>query len=278
MMGPAMILAVVASLAGATGAGENRRCKGPTRWCRSLRSCVHKLEFQHKCKSPRLRCPDAMARIGGGSYRLGSPAGQGDSDERPEATVRLKTFCLDQTEVTQSAYAAFAKASAHPAPTCAWSPTDTPTHPVSCVSHDDAEAYCAWRQAKLPTEAQWEAAARGKTQRPFPWGAEPPSCARATMAGCADGPTATATHAAGATADEVHDLAGNVWEWVADRYAPSYAARTRRDPTGPAGGPWRVLRGGSFRSLAVGLRAADRDAAPPQTRDVTVGFRCAAPP
>jgi formylglycine-generating enzyme required for sulfatase activity len=171
-------------------------------------------------------------------------------------------------------------------------------HPINCVDWKMASTYCAWRKARLPTEAEWEFAARGSSQRTFPWGDDPPSKTRLNACGseCVawgkeneqamqlmfdgdDGFPATAPVGSfpdGKSSAGVLDLAGNVWEWTADWYAP-YTADDATDPKGPATGDKRVVRGGAFNGwMADWLKPAWRWKSGPDTYNHAIGFRCAA--
>jgi formylglycine-generating enzyme required for sulfatase activity len=261
------------------------------------------------------RCPDDMVAVPGGVFQMGSPEGAGDPDERPQRAVTLSEYCIDRTEVTVAGYAACAAAGAcRPPPrTVHWtsySPDnalrygrwcngdDRPDHPINCVDWEMASAYCAWRDRRLPTEAEWEYAARGGDDRLYPWGNELPSALRLDLCGreCAaaakreldevwvpmydadDGWPATApvgSYPAGASRFGALDMAGNVWEWTADWYGP-YAAGPETDPHGPAAGTSRVSRGGGWATRGPSkARAADRNWIDPQIRDCDLGFRCA---
>jgi formylglycine-generating enzyme required for sulfatase activity len=187
----------------------------------------------------------------------------------------------------------------HLSPLCNARDPKRAKHPINCVAWPMADNYCKKRKQRLPTEAEWEFAARGQTQRMYPWGDEAPSartlnaCGKECVAwGAANGLPhepmyqeddhypATApvgSFPAGASADGVLDLAGNVWEWTADWYAP-YGPEAQVDPKGPKAGDKRVARGGDyFGYQADWARPAYRFRADPETTyNHAIGFRCAA--
>jgi formylglycine-generating enzyme required for sulfatase activity len=190
-------------------------------------------------------------------------------DERPVETKRLPAFRIDRTEVTRGMYARCVAAHRCPALVADQSSPDDAELPVTNVSWNDARGFCAFAGGRLPTEDEWEKAARGADGREFPWGSEA-SCAHANW-GNFDGegpcrtenpgrPTAVGTHPTGASPYGVQDLAGNVWEWVATSY---------RDEPGR-----RAVRGGSCCSYFVEPRAANRNGWAPEHKDADLGFRC----
>jgi formylglycine-generating enzyme required for sulfatase activity len=210
--------------------------------------------------------------IPGGPFTQGST--RGDEDERPVRRVLVKTFAIDRDEVTQGDYAlcvATGRCRPASAPTASSSSTDAKL-PVTGVDWNEAQLYCRFVGGRLPTEAEWEKAARGTDGREYPWG-DDPDCARANWgnfegegpcAGKNPGrPVSVGQYPAGASPYGVLDLAGNVWEWVADRYDQQPSRR--------------VVRGGSCCSYFVGPRAANRNAWAPEHRDADLGFRCAGP-
>jgi formylglycine-generating enzyme required for sulfatase activity len=218
-----------------------------------------------------------MVRILGGSFVMG---GGPEADEQPRRTVVLAPFSIDADEVTRAEYAACVAAGACAAATAARADDATSTLPVTGVSWHDADTYCKWNNKRLPTEAEWERAARGTDGRIYPWG-DAPDCARANF-GNYDGegrcpqnpgrPVAVGSYGGG----ELHDLAGNVWEWVADWYDPRYYRHApSTNPRGPRRGERRVVRGGACCSMFGLPRASNRNAFPPDYRDDDLGFRCA---
>jgi serine/threonine-protein kinase len=154
-------------------------------------------------------------------------------------------------------------------------------HPVNCVDFSNAESYCRFRGRRLPTEAEWERAARGEAGRPFAWGSEEPECGRscfdkngACLVRGESVTTCTAgSHPNDATPEGLYDLGGNVAEWVSDGFVPSPAAGV--DPKGDPAAPRRVVRGASFLDDKKELRATYRAGVLPGTAHVSIGFRCA---
>jgi formylglycine-generating enzyme required for sulfatase activity len=209
--------------------------------------------------------PDRIP-VPAGAFVKGSD--RGPLDERPAERRQVRAFRLDRTEVTRAAYARCVATRRCPA--LAIDLGAEPELPVTNVSWPEARAYCAFAGGRLPTEAEWEKAARGPDGREFPWGAEP-DCRRANWGNfdgegpCADvnpgRPVAVGSYAEGRSPYGALDMAGNVWEWVEDAYDED---RDRR-----------VVRGGSCCSYFVAPRAANRNAWAPDHRDADLGFRCA---
>lgn len=220
----------------------------------------------------------------GGTFAIGrDPApfrGEALADEIPRHTVELAEFALAATPVTNAQYAAFTASTGRRRPPH-W-PGGTPPHdaagdPVTWVDWDDAAAFCAWAGGRLPSEAEWEKAARGGDHRIYPWGDAPATPELASFAaGAKDGRT-TCVHArpAGASPYGVLDMAGNVWEWVSSAYAP-YPYRADDGREDPSARVERALRGGSYASAGPGhLRCAARSRSFPGRRAAHVGFRIA---
>lgn len=201
----------------------------------------------------------------------------GEEDERPARRITLPAFQIDRTEVSVAAYAACVAARACRPPLHA---SKDPRLPVVGVSQADAAAYCAFVGKRLPTEHEWEKAARGLDARAYPWGNDF-ACERGNFGNfagdgrCAeDGapgrPVAVGSFPSGASPYGVLDLAGNVWEWVDGRAGP-VAARVAGSPEHEL----RVLRGGGCCSILGLPRASNRLVLPGGYRDVDIGFRCA---
>ena len=247
-----------------------------------------------------------MVWIAGGHFIMG------DDEERPEERsahpVTVSGFWIDRHEVTNAQFAAFLQASGVPAgdprlrentrapDRRTWVALDDAEsriseangrfavepgyerHPVNEVTWNGARAYCSWRGARLPTEAEWEAAARGREGRIFPWGSEPPTAQRAVFARRSNETEPVGARPAGATPEGMHDLAGNVAEWTSTLYRPyPYRAGDGREDAQAPGE--RVTRGGDhvFDAAPEKLRASFRAGF---SRAVAaghrhIGFRCA---
>ena len=229
---------------------------------------------------PRLRAADAMEMVlvPSGEFLMGSPAGEGDDDEHPQHRVMLDGFWIDRTEVNNAQYGKCVKAGACRASGCAdESNFNGANQPVVCVGWEQAKDYCHWAGGRLPTEAGWEKAARGTDGREYPWGDEEATCERANYDGCVGRTWAVGSKPAGASPYGALDMAGNVQEWVADRYGAGYYARSpQRNPTGPGpdSGDARVVRGGSWNYSRNLVRSAYRDYIAPTYTNLNIGFRC----
>lgn len=200
-------------------------------------------------------------------------------DDRPVRTVHVDAFYMDEREVTNGDYAKFVKATGHRAP-YHWVngklPSGREEFPVANVSWDDASAFAKWAGKRLPTEAEWERACRGLASgAEYPWGERKPAATDAKF-NAVDGPARAGSCAANEFG--LRDIAGNVWEWCADRYEKDYyAAAPPRNPEGPEKGSYRVLRGGSWADEAKYLTCAHRSWARPAEQSPNIGFRCVKP-
>jgi formylglycine-generating enzyme required for sulfatase activity len=254
-----------------------------------------------------------LARIPAGDFLMG--AADAEEDERPVHRVFVGEFLIGRFPVTHEEYARFIRTTGHPAPTIrtlplvvsganddvfkelaapyVWHNDEPPagygSHPVVLVRYDDALAYCAWlsettgRLVRLPTEAEWEKAARGGCEGlRYPWGNDI-DASRCNFLADPSAKKSRGTRPTGTyppNAYGLHDMAGNVWEWVSDWYsADYYGAGDVNDPSGPASGNMRIVRGGSWVNADVGmLRCAYRHKVPPDTYSYSVGFRIVCAP
>jgi formylglycine-generating enzyme required for sulfatase activity len=215
-------------------------------------------------------CPDGMARLGGGKFWVGSEPGRYSEDESPRYRTELADFCLDATEVTVRAYTACAEAGTCTAARsgrryCNYGKSSRADHPVNCVDWHQASTYCGARDARLPTEAEWEYAARGGARHlKYPWGEEPPD-GRV----CWKNPDGTCPVKAFAPdAFGLYDLSGNVWEWTDTGYGPY--------PWPPERASAKVYRGGSWsRRFAKWMHTRLRNRYAPDQQGAHLGFRCA---
>jgi formylglycine-generating enzyme required for sulfatase activity len=199
--------------------------------------------------------------VPGGPFLMGSDPASAfppDEDEAPRRLVELAPFRIARTPVTNAQYARFKDETGRD-----WPAPAVDEAPVTYVTWDDAVAFCDWAGARLPTEAEWEHAARGDDDRLWPWGDEPPDASRAVFAAGIGAPRPVGSVPAGASPYGGLDLAGNVSEWTADTYA---------------GGPERSVRGGSYVDTADAIRCSARRPVLGAARDPYIGFRPAAAP
>jgi formylglycine-generating enzyme required for sulfatase activity len=231
-----------------------------------------------------------MVWVPAGEFTMGSNE---FGDARPIHTVYLGSYWIDQTEVTNAQYAACTAAGTCAPPESSSSSTrgnyhgnpDFGDYPVVMISWEDANTYCNWRDARLPTEAEWEKAARGTGAPTYPWGSglswtypweDEVSCNQANFLGCKGDTTAVGVFVAGASSYGALDMAGNVLEWVADWYDADYysSSDANTNPMGPSSGDYRVLRGGAWHNSVKYIRAAYRFRGRPDGSEDYIGFRC----
>ena len=268
-------------------------------------------------------CPEGMALVPGGKFFMGSDEAKYPRWQ-PAHKVELDPFCLDTHEVTARQYKACSDigeckrpdtTSSWPKPSkrsereheriqrvyselCTFGKENLADHPINCVSWEDAKAYCEVHRKRLPTEAEWEFAARGSDGRQFPWGDEVPTekhmnacgleCnAWEKAAGLVPGPrmvdaddgfagtAPVGSFPAGVTMFGMHDMVGNVFEWTED-WMGTYTKDELRNPTGPARGKAKVIRGGAFNGgFSLWVNPAFRYAMEPDAHTHGIGFRCA---
>lgn len=242
-----------------------------------------------------------MVFIPGGTFTMGDTVEEANAecrslrndcqndfwDEAPPHEVTMSEFWIDQTEVTNAMYAKCVKEGACTPPQKYRSSTRDSyygnstfaNYPVVFVDWKQANTYCQWVGKQLPTEAQWEYAARGTDGRTYPWGNDPPSCQLANYSqsngvDCVGDTWEVGTHPTGMSPFGVYDMAGNAWEWVADWYG-KYSSETATDPTGPSTGEKRVLRSGSWFGNVSRIRTVNRGTDDPLITYFSYGFRCA---
>jgi formylglycine-generating enzyme required for sulfatase activity len=225
-----------------------------------------------------------MVLIPAGEFVMGSPDGEGLDNEQPEHKVRADAFYLDKFEVTNARYEKFMDETGRARPKF-WEQLDLTLHgelPVIGISWHDAKAYCEWAEKRLPTEAEWEYAARGADRRRYPWGNAEPNAQLANYGKnwsykfFDDRLKPANSHEAGRSPFGVYNMAGNVFEWVADWYEIKYYARSpERNPTGPPSGELKVMRGGSWNFASEYIRTTSRLKMKPMDREADLGMRCA---
>jgi formylglycine-generating enzyme required for sulfatase activity len=233
-----------------------------------------------------------MMFVSAGDFKMGSDDADKDaySDERPQHTVYLDAFWMDKFEVTNALYKKCVSDGVCTAPSNESSSKRNPyydnskyaDYPVIYITWDQANTYCTkWAGKRLPTEAEWEKAARGTDGRIYPWvGAFDGARLNSWDSNPRPGDTtAIGSYPTGASPYGIMDLAGNVWEWVADWYnGKYYASSPRNNPRNDTPGPYRVLRGGAWNDSSGNPRAANRNDNAPTNFNDNVGFRCARSP
>ncbi len=217
-----------------------------------------------------------MIYVPAGEFMRGSEEGR--NNERPVLPVYVDAFWFDRTEVTNAQWSLCVEAGVcRPSEYADDRDYNAAEQPVVGVSWNDAVAYAAWVGGRLPTEAEWEYAAGGPEAYVYPWGNQAPTCELANYGDCVGRTALVGSYPEGASWVGALDLAGNVWEWVADWYG-EYPSTGYENPSGPTSGSYRVLRGGSFFNNQSGMRCAYRGGGTPSGGDRFSGFRVVVSP
>jgi formylglycine-generating enzyme required for sulfatase activity len=234
-----------------------------------------------------------MRVVPAGPFPMGVPSGDRDGgrDEYPRHEVFVDTFVIDKFEVTNGLYLEFVKSTGHRVPQNPKNPSRTlwqgnsitesvAERPVINVDWFDADAYCKWADKRLPTEAEWEKAAKGTSDRRFPWGNVEPTAKHLNYNQRWIGEKTlmpVGSYDAGMSPYGVYDMAGNVWEWVNDWYdAQYYEQSPNKNPQGPDRGSKKVIRGAGWQNETPTVRIFTRVDSDPSVRNESTGFRCAA--
>jgi serine/threonine protein kinase len=231
------------------------------------------VESKPPAESAAKTLPTGMIYIPGATFMMG-PENAEDPEDSPAHAVTVGPLYMDKTPVTNAQYAEFARATGRTTPPH-WSTRNYPARegqwPITNVTWEDAQAYCQWKGARLPTEAEWEFAARGTDGRLYPWGYRFDSALTNSMEAGLDHLEDVGLRPGNASPFGVLDMSGNLWEWTADDYKP-YAGRqpSFQIPTGA-----KVIRGGSFKSDKDHVTATTRNLNLATSRSPTIGFRCA---
>lgn len=227
-----------------------------------------------------------MVYVPSGEFAMGSATNDptAGEEEKPSHAVYLSVYWIDRTEVTNGMYSLCVQAGVCRPPSQFGSATRAKyygealyyEYPVIHVSWKDAQTYCNWARRRLPTEAEWEKAARGLDGRPYPWGDRTPGPAEANFNKQVGDTTPVGSYLSGVSPYGALDMAGNVAEWVGDWYEKAYYLISGyKNPVGPEEGEFRVQRGGSWYNGAGTMRAAFRLWNYPELTSETIGFRCA---
>ncbi len=220
-----------------------------------------------------------MVAVPGGSFVMGSNEGDSPDNERPTHTLDMSPYYIDAYPVTNHSYQEFVNATSHRAPP-AWHdgtyPVGTSRHPVVNVSWEDANEYARWRGKRLPTEAEWEKAARGNDGRLYPWGNHFVDGERCNSNNLVGTTTPVDEFPLGRSPYGAWDMAGNAYEWCADFYQSNYYPYSPDlDPQGPDTGEERVIRGGFYAETRPNVRTIHRNSAPQDHANEHIGFRLA---
>jgi formylglycine-generating enzyme required for sulfatase activity len=246
----------------------------PFPWHRLLHGLVLAL-FTMACQPSQAdsQAATAMVAVPAGAFSMGADLDR-PGDESPRHSVTLPAFRIDLYEVTNARYRKCVNSAAcsEPADLRFFDDTRAADHPVVFVSWYQADAYCRWLDGRLPTEAEWEKAARGTQGRAYPWGNRP-SADKLNAGLRFEGTRPVGSYPAGASPYGALDMAGNVWEWTADWYL-AYAGSEFQ--TNLFGEKYKVVRGGSWNHPIQDARSFHRDIAHPARTLLVVGFRCAA--
>jgi len=235
--------------------------------------------------------PEGMVLIPGGVYIMGShkslieldPVDLFNTDrhalgpENPAHNVEIDPYFIDIFEVTHGAYMGFVKATNAKKPRFWDDPNfNKNNQPVVGISWKEAQSYCKWKGGRLPTEAEWEKASRGKRSVSYPWGNEMPDSTKLNFNEELQKTAPIGSYESGKSDYGIHDLSGNVAEWTYDWHlAEFYVFSSKKNPVGPEKGHYKVIRGGNWRNNLESINMTYRNATVPSIRSNSLGFRCA---